>query len=57
MTEPAAPISTTPIRYRLGTAGSTTINATPREPTVFDYSQNNQFKAVSYTHLTLPTKA
>ncbi len=44
MTEPAAPISTTPIRYRLGTAGSTTINATPREPTVFDYAQSNQFK-------------
>ena len=44
MTEPAAPISTTPIRYRLGTAGSTTINPTPREPTVIDYAQSNQFK-------------
>ena len=44
MTEPAAPISTTPIRYRLGTAGSTTINPTAREPVVFDYAQSNQFK-------------
>ena len=44
MTEPAAPISTTPIRYRVGTAGSTTINAAAREPVVFDYAQSNQFK-------------
>ena len=43
-TEPAAPISTTPIRYRIGTAGSTTINPTAREPVVFDYAQSNQFK-------------
>ena len=43
-TEPAAPISTTPIRYKIGTAGSTTINPTAREPVVFDYAQSNQFK-------------
>ena len=44
MTEPAAPISTTPIRYKIGTGGSTTINPTAREPVVFDYAQSNQFK-------------
>ena len=44
MTEPAAPISTTPIRYKIGTGGSTTINPTAREPVVYDYAQSNQFK-------------
>ena len=44
MTEPAAPISTTPIRYRIGTGGPSTINPTAREPVVFDYAQSNQFK-------------
>ena len=84
---PAAPISVSSIRT--GTVGNTTINPDARQPTVFDYSQSNQFKinipifpltewfvvscnvpgvtmgqgvvptpliAVSYTHLTLPTK-
>ena len=44
MTEPAAPISTTPIRYKIGTGGPSTINPTAREPVVFDYAQSNQFK-------------
>jgi hypothetical protein len=39
---PAAPISVSSVRT--GTAGNTTINADGRQPTVFDYSQNNQFQ-------------
>ena len=39
---PAAPISVSSIRT--GTVGNTTINPDARQPTVFDYSQSNQFK-------------
>ena len=39
---PAAPISVSSVRT--GTAGNTTVSADGRQPTVFDYSQNNQFQ-------------
>ena len=39
---PAAPISVSTVRT--GTAGDTTINPDARQPTVFDYSQSNQFR-------------
>ena len=39
---PAAPLSVSTIRT--GKAGDTTINPDARQPTVFDYSQSNQFK-------------
>ena len=39
---PAAPISVSTIRT--GKAGDTTINPDARQPTVFDYSQSNQFR-------------
>ena len=39
---PAAPISVSTVRT--GTVGNTTVSADGRQPTVFDYSQNNQFQ-------------
>ena len=39
---PAAPISVSSIRT--GKVGDTTINPDARQPTVFDYSQSNQFR-------------
>ena len=39
---PAAPISVSSVRT--GTVGNTTVSADGRQPTVFDYSQNNQFQ-------------
>ena len=39
---PAAPISVSTVRT--GAVGNTTVSADGRQPTVFDYSQNNQFQ-------------
>ena len=38
------PTSVSTVRKKTGVAGETELNTNPREPTVFDYAQSNQFK-------------
>ena len=38
------PTSVSTVREKTGVAGDSTLNTNPREPTVFDYAQSNQFK-------------
>ena len=42
--EDVPPTSVSIVRKKTGVAGDTELNTNPREPTVFDYAQNNQFK-------------
>jgi len=42
--EDVPPTSVSTVRKKTGVAGDSTLNTNPREPTVFDYAQSNQFK-------------
>jgi hypothetical protein len=42
--EDVPPTSVSTVRTKTGVAGDTELNTNPREPTVFDYAQSNQFK-------------
>ena len=42
--EGVPPTSVSTVRKKTGVAGDTELNTNPREPTVFDYAQSNQFK-------------
>ena len=42
--EDVPPTSVSIVRKKTGVAGDTELNTNPREPTVFDYAQSNQFK-------------
>ena len=42
--EDVPPTSVSTVRKKTGVAGDSELNTNPREPTVFDYAQSNQFK-------------
>jgi len=42
--EDVPPTSVSTVREKTGVAGDSELNTNPREPTVFDYAQSNQFK-------------